>query len=115
MLRVAGHPPESEIGPPQLDDASNSTGECAAGLLGVTVKFAVGADDRISPIGTRRITTDSEPEVWKFVPVGVATIETHVPGSVPHMPNWPFCGLGGAVYTTVATPLALVTIVRADK
>jgi hypothetical protein len=49
------------------------------------------------------------------VPVGVATIETHVPGSVPHRPNWPFCGLGGAVYTTVATPLALVTTVRADK
>ncbi len=51
----------------------------------------------------------------KLVDVAVATIDTQLPGSPEQVPNRPLTGLGGAVYTAVATPSLLVTTERADS
>ena len=53
--------------------------------------------------------------VAKLVDVGVATIDTQLPGNPEQEPNTPLAGLGGAVYTAVATPSLLVTIDRAES
>ena len=45
----------------------------------------VSAGGRITPVGTSRITTICEFAVWKSVPVGVATMVTHWPGTAPHV------------------------------
>ena len=69
----------------------------------------------MTPGGTSRIVTPSGFAASKLVPVGVATISTQLPGKPLHVPKMPAVGAGGAVYTTVATPLELVTNVRADS
>jgi hypothetical protein len=51
----------------------------------------------------------------KFVAVAVATMDTQFPGSPEQVPKTPFAGLGGAVYTELATPSLLVTTERADS
>src|SRR5262245_4828595 len=113
---VTGHAPPTTV-PPQLAEASNCTGELAAGFGGANTKLGVGVcvGGRITPGGDRRIVTKPGVKVPKFVPVGVAMISTQVPGRPLHVPNTPFDGLGGAVYTTDAVPSLPVTIVRADK
>src|SRR5262249_40086404 len=104
-------------GPPQLVDASKVDGILKFTGVGEIVNCAVGvcAGGKMTPGGARRICTDSGLSVPKFVLVGVATINTHVPGKPLHVPNTPFGGLGGAVYTVEAWPSLPVTIVRADN
>src|SRR5471032_295338 len=101
--------------PGVLAEASNVTGMLINAMLGDIANTAVGAPagGRITPVGTRRIVTCSGFAVEKLVPVAVATIETQLPGSALQVPKAPFDG--GAVYTTVATPLASVTIERAES
>src|SRR5471030_3297034 len=99
-----------------LVDASNVTGMPADTVAGEVVNAAVGAPaaGRITPSGTRRISTCSGFSVAMFEPVAVATIATQLPGSELHEPNTPLGGAGGAVYTTEATPSLPVTTVRAE-
>src|SRR5262249_1020481 len=113
---VTGHPPETRV-PPHLADATTCTGAFAAGAGGASGKLGAGvcAGGRMTPGGARRICTDSGLTVPKFVLVGVAMTNTHVPGKPLHVPYTPFDGLGGAVYTTDAWPSLPVTIVRADN
>ncbi len=51
----------------------------------------------------------------KLVEVAVATIDTQLPGKAGAGAEHAVAGLGGAVYTAVATPSLLVTIDRADS
>jgi hypothetical protein len=103
--------------PGMLAEASNveRTFNCTG--VGVTVNDAVGAPagGRITPGGTSRMVTLSGVAVSKPKPEAVATISTQLPGRLLHVPKIPAVGLGGAVYTTFATPLESVTIVRADR
>src|SRR5207244_5662629 len=111
------HPPVDPACPAQLAEASNATAALAAGADGANENTAVGVDGggRMTPGGTSRIVTPSGFAASKLVPVGVATISTQLPGKPLHVPKMPAVGAGGAVYTTVATPLELVTNVRADS
>ena len=108
-------------GPPQLADPSKITGTFKLTGVGENVNAAVGVTGggRMTPVGTSLIRTDSGCAVEKFVAVAVATIDTRsgrdelLPEA--HGVKTPLGGAGGAVYTTVATPAALVTIARADS
>ena len=106
--------------PGAAPDASKVTGTLASAVVGDIVKGGVASvgeppGGRMTPVGTSRISTSWGFAATKFDPVAVATMVTQLPGSDLHVPNTPLGGLGGAVYTTLATPSALVTSARADS
>jgi hypothetical protein len=91
--------------PPQLFDASKIDAILKFTGVGLTVNAAVGvwAGGRITPGGTRRISTDREFEACALSPVTVARIVTMAPA-----PTIEFGGNEGAVKVTTALPLASV-------